>query len=161
MKLFISALLCLTMSTSAMADESDKFKALLVYKFTEYIVWPNSPAVIKVGVMGNSQVYDELVRFASRKDNLEVVKINNTDDADQCHLVYLSKAQGGLIRPLYAALYQKSILLVSEDKGHIQKGANAVVFLTDGKLSYIMNEQSITMKGMIPSKRLASLGQSL
>ncbi|UXX78287.1 YfiR family protein [Reichenbachiella carrageenanivorans] len=161
MKLLISALLCMSMSVSAMADESDKFKALLVYKFTEYIVWPNSPAVIKVGVMGNSEVYEELVRFAARKDDLEVVKINNTEDADQCHLVYLSKAQGGLIRPLYAALYQKSILLVSEDKAHIQKGANAVIFLTDGKLSYIMNEQSITMKGMTPSKRLASLGQSL
>lgn len=161
MKSFIAATLCMTLSFSAFSDETDKFKALLVYKFTEYIVWPNSPAVIKVGVMGDSPIYAELVRFASRKDNLEVVKLNNTKEAESCHLVYLSKAQGGLIKPLYASLYQKSILLVSEDKEHIQKGANAVIYIAEGKLKYIMNEQSISIKGMIPSKRLASLGESL
>lgn len=161
MKSLVAALLCMALSFSVFADDSGKFKALLVYKFTEYIVWPNSPAVIKVGVMGNSPIYDELVRFASRKENLEVVKLNNTSEAANCHLVYLSEAQGGLIRPLYASLFEKSVLLVSEDKAHIQKGANAVIYISEGKLKYIMNEQSISIKGMIPSKRLASLGESL
>ncbi len=161
MRAFVIAVLCMTLSFSAFSNDSDKFKALLVYKFTEYIVWPNNPAVIKVGVLGNSAIYAELVRFASRKDNLEVVKLNNTSDAATCHLVYLSEAQGGLIRPLYASLYEKSVLLVSEDKDHIQKGANAVIYISDGKLKYIMNEKSISIKGMIPSKRLASLGESL
>ncbi|SMD32367.1 protein of unknown function [Reichenbachiella faecimaris] len=161
MKSFVVAVLCMILSFSAFSEDSDKFKALLVYKFTEYIVWPNSPSVIKVGVMGNSPIYNELVRFASRKENLEVVKLNNTNEAASCHLVYLSKAQGGLIKPLYASLYEKSILLVSEEKAHIQKGANAVVYISEGKLKYIMNEQSISIKGMIPSKRLASLGESL
>ncbi|WP_422359447.1 YfiR family protein [Reichenbachiella sp.] len=161
MRSFVVAALCMTLSFSAFSDEQDKFKALLVYKFTEYIVWPNNPSVIKVGVMGNSPIYAELVRFASRKENLEVVKLNNTSDAEKCHLVYLSKAQGGLIKPLYASLYEKSVLLVSEDKDHIQKGANAVIYISEGKLKYIMNEQSISIKGMIPSKRLASLGETL
>lgn len=161
MKSFVVAALCMSLSFSAFSGESDKFKALLVYKFTEYIVWPNSPSTIKVGVMGNSPIYDELVRFASRKENLEVVKLVNTSDAANCHLVYLSEAQGGLIKPLYASLYEKSVLLVSENKSHIQKGANAVIYISEGKLKYIMNEQSISIKGMIPSKRLASLGESL
>lgn len=161
MKSFVVAALCMSLSFSAFSDDSGKFKALLIYKFTEYIVWPDSPSVIKVGVLGNSPIYNELVRFAERKENLEVVKLNNTSEASSCHLVYLSEAQGGLIKPLYASLYEKSVLLVSEDKGHIQKGANAVVYISEGRLKYIMNEQSISIKGMIPSKRLASLGESL
>ncbi|MEO9964714.1 MAG: YfiR family protein [Reichenbachiella sp.] len=161
MKSIIVATLCMTLTVSAQANDMDKFKALLIYKFTEYIVWPDSPAKITVGVLGNSTIYNELVRFAGRKDNLEVIKLENTDDASKCHLVYLSEAQGGLIKPLFASLYQKSILLVSEDRNHIQKGANAVVYVSEGKLRYIMNEESIKIKGMIPSKRLASLAETL
>ncbi|MEO9850809.1 MAG: YfiR family protein [Reichenbachiella sp.] len=152
--------LCMTLSFSAWSGEMDKHKALLIYKFTEYIVWPDTPDKITVGVLGDSPIYDELVRFAARKENLEVIKLTSTKDADQCQLVYLSKAQGGLMKPLFASLYQTSVLLVSEDKSHIQKGANAVVYESEGKLSYIMNEQSIKIKGMIPSRRLASLAQS-
>lgn len=160
MRSIIVAALCMTLSFSSQADQMDKYKALLISKFTEYIVWPDTPEKITVGVLGDSQIYEELVRFASRKENLEVIKLTSTDDATKCQLVYLSKAQGDLMKPLFASLYKSSVLLISEDKNHIQKGANAVVYVADGKLSYIMNEQSIKIKGMIPSRRLASLAQS-
>ena len=142
------------------AQES-KFKALFIYKFAEYIEWPASPAKIVVGVVGTSDVYDQLSSFAASKDNLEVRVISGSGEAKTCNIIFLPDSQNPKIGSYVSAIGGKSILLVSETSNLVPQGADIGFYLEDGKLRFLINKNSIESKKMVPSSKLLALGKTI
>ena len=138
-----------------------QYKSLLVYKISEYVMWPGNPEVINVKTFGQSDVNKYLSKFAQKKEHLNVSEMNQASDMKDCHLIFLPESHSGKFSNIRALTRELGVLVVSEDKSMISKGADIVVFVENDKLKYIINEGSISAKGMIASKKLAVLGASI
>ncbi|MEM9324897.1 MAG: YfiR family protein [Bacteroidota bacterium] len=142
----------------AQAQES-KFKALFLYKFSEYIEWPNSEQNIVVGVIGKSDVYDELVTFAASRDNLTVIKINGASELDKCNILFVPSGQERIIGEVAPAASQKSVLIVSDTDKQVGSGSDIGFYLEQNKLRFLISKGSIESKKMTPSTKLLALGK--
>ena len=153
-------LFCLWLSYSANAQES-KFKALFIYKFSEYIEWPSSPSKIVVGVAGETDVYNQLSKFAASKENLEVISIMSAEESSKCNIIFLPSSHDKELSSYVSNINKRSILVVSENKSLVNKGADIGFYLEDGKLRFLINKESIENKSMVPSSKLLALGTSI
>ncbi len=138
-----------------------QYKSLLVYKISEYVMWPGDPAQVSVKTVGDSDVHKVLTKFAARKDHIEVSNVSGADQIGDCHMVFLPESQSAQINSFRSQIGHSSVLVVSEDKNLIGRGADIVIYTENGKLKYIVNEATISAKGMTASKKLAMLGASL
>lgn len=157
---YLLILFCLALSYSASAQES-KFKALFIYKFAEYIEWPSSPTKIVVGVVGKSDVYEQLSAFAANKQNLEVVNIETTAESSKCQIIFVPKDKNKMIPDFADKIGSKSILLVSDDGDMVHSYADIGFYLEGGKLRFLISPKSIELKNMTPSSKLLSLGKNI
>lgn len=149
------------MSLSALSQDTDKYKSLLIYKISEYIVWPDNPDNIKIGTVGESNVGAVLASFAERRDHMTVSSVHHANQIGNCNMIYLPESQASQLKYYRMKISANSVLVVSENKDDIKRGADIVIYTENGKLKYIVNESTITGKGMIPSKKLSSLGSSI
>lgn len=141
--------------------QESKFKALFIYKFAEYIEWPNSPSKIVVGIAGKSDVYNQLSTFAASKDNLEVKTISSSSESKTCNIVFLPSAQSSKLSSYVSTIGKNSILVVSENGKLARQGADIGFYLDQGKLRFLINKNSIESKKMVPSSKLLTLGKAI
>ncbi|WP_109831615.1 YfiR family protein [Reichenbachiella versicolor] len=160
-RLSLIVLMLCTISFSSKAQNLDKYKALLVYKVSEYIIWPEEDHVKKIGVFKDASIYKDIMSYASKRENLEIVTLTSVSDAVNCDMVFISTAHNKELYNYAKGIDKKSILLVSETKAHIQRGADLVIYVEDNKLKYLYNESKINFKGLSASSKLSSLGQSI
>lgn len=146
--------------THAQAQES-KFKALFLYKFSEYIEWQALENKVTIGVLGESDVFDHLSDFAKTRQSIKVIGISNPSQIDQCQILFIPKAQSGEIKNFVSAVGGKSILMVCDDQKYATKGGDICFYLNQGKLGFTINETSIKNKNMIASSKLLSLGKAI
>lgn len=161
-KIFILTLLFFTfLSSSHLKAQENKFKALFIYKFAEYVEWPNTPAKLTVGVIGNTDVFKELSNFAASKGKMDVIKINSASEASKCNMVYIPSSQDNKIGDFKTSISKKSILVVSDNSSLVTRGADIGFFVDAGKLRFKINRKNIESKSMVPSSKLLALGQSI
>ncbi|MFY0628318.1 MAG: YfiR family protein [Reichenbachiella sp.] len=161
MKPFIILICSVLIAYSANAQNESKYKSLLIYKISEYIVWPSVEGQIQLGAVGNSDINDMLMSFSNKREHMNVVNIDDSGQLGNCQMVYLPESQEEQLKLFRAKVGFNSVLIVSEVKEHITKGADIVVFTENRKLKFIVNEKTINQKGMIASKKLATLGDSI
>lgn len=142
------------------AQES-KFKALFIYKFSEYIEWPSGKQNVTVGMAGKTGVSKELSTFAASKGNMTVLNIGGPSEAGKCDIIFLPKSQDSLVSAYNSAIQGKSVLVVSENSDLTGKGSDIGFYLESGKLRFLISEKSIRDKKMIPSSKLLALGKSI
>jgi hypothetical protein len=143
-------------SISSNAQES-KFKALFIYKFAEYIEWPDGSKDVTIGVAGKSDVYDELATFAASKANVTVIKINSPSEVSKCKILFLPDSQNAAAGGYKSAVGSKSILIVSDEKSLVGPGSDIGFFTEGGKLRFQLSESNIKQKKMVPSSKLLAL----
>ncbi len=148
----------LLLSFSSSAQES-KFKALFLYKFSEYIEWPSGEKSIVVGVIGKSDVYDELVTFAASRDNLSVIKINGVSELNKCDILFVPTGQEKVIGQIGSAANENSVLIVSDSDKQVGSGSDIGFYLEANKLRFLISKGSIESKKMTPSTKLLALGK--
>lgn len=153
-------LLFTTISINLNAQEA-KFKALFIYKFAEYVEWKDAGKTTTIGVVGESDVFNELSSFAAAKDNISVIKISGTNDATKCNIIFLPESASAKGKDFANAIGDKSILLVSDKKELTGKGSDIGFFTEGGKLRFLISEQDIRRKNMTPSGKLLALGKSI
>lgn len=161
MKNWLVAVFILLATSTGSAQSENRFKALLVYKISEYVVWPDDQQPIIVGVAGDSEMYKTLLAFSQKRDHIKVIQVNNPEEVKNCHMVYVPTAKSELMPHYRMHIASSSILVLSEDKGLIKKGADITIFTENNRLKYVVNEGTIKGKGMVASGKLLSLGNSM
>ena len=161
--LVLTALFCIAFGTAHSQEDAAlaKYKALLVYKVSEYIIWPNADGPKTIGVFEDSDIYSSLSEFAAKKEDIKIVKLKTASDVLLCQLVFVSSNHDAELYNYAKAISNNSILLVSDLKKNIHKGADLVVYSESNQLKYIVNDSKISFKGMTPSQKLSALGQSI
>ncbi len=158
--LFAFGLVFLLVIPKSNAQES-KFYALFITKFSENVIWPENLEKVRIGVIGDSKVFDHLVLFSKAKSNLEVVRVTDNNEAGKCQMLFLPKSDDGKIEDILTVIGGKSILLISENDKLTGKGSDIGFFLNDGKLRFLLSEESIKGKNLVVSNNLKALGRTI
>lgn len=147
----------------SVADEYT-LKALFVYNFTKHIDWPPSTTTgsrFLICVTGKSEIKEKLQSTLKGRRILdkpvEIKEISRPEEADGAQIVYISKGRGENAQLFIDDLYNKSVLIITEEKNMIQKGSCINLIQKDGKLRFELSETNLRNKGLRVSNQLSGL----
>ena len=146
-------------------DINYKAYTLFVYNFMKYVEWPEdaSKGDFVVGVYGDSPIFAELTELAKQKKakgrNIIVRKVNNADEAQQCHMLYLCSSKTKDFKIIQDKCKNKPLLVVGEREGLAEKGsALSFVTLDDDALKFDINKSAFEEHRLKISSSLLALG---
>lgn len=132
-----------------------------IYNFCKFTQWPSIKTEIKIGVLGNTPLYEGLKRMAATKStyNLKftIEKYNTINDIKDCDVLFVPFTTPYDIKEISEKLVGKSVMLITEDEKHVQETCfNFVV--REGKLMYQVNKKQCEKAKLKVSTKLLSLG---
>jgi hypothetical protein len=145
------------------AQVNYKIHSLFIYKFTQYIEWPDkgSGGNFVIGVVGSSPLTPELEALAATKKvdakTIIVKKLSASADMSDCHMVFVSESQSGQLNSILGKLSGKPVLVMSEANGGAKKGAGVNFIIVDDKMKFELNKASIEKQGLKVSGELVKL----
>ncbi len=138
-----------------------KIESLYIYNFIKNIQWANVSDKYIIGVYSNAATFDELSGILSvRKFNgkaIIVKKLSAPAQASECHIVFVSGSNGGMVKKIVAGANTKNTLIVSE-RGQLNNGAGIAFVLANSKLQFKINQATCKAAGLQISASLLSLG---
>ncbi|MCF6359908.1 MAG: YfiR family protein [Cyclobacteriaceae bacterium] len=138
-----------------------KIESLYIYNFIKNIQWSNVSDKYIIGVYSSSTAFDELKGILSvRKFNgksIEVKKLSSPAQASECHIVFVSQTNSGMVKKIVANADTKNTLIVSE-RGQLNNGAGIAFVLSNSKLGFKINQATCKAAGLQISASLLSLG---
>ncbi len=147
------------------AQETDyRIHAVFLYNFTKYVQWPTGQSGdFVIGVVGNSPIYDELVKITNGKmagsQKIVVVKFKSPDVITNCNMLFVaSQANFENVQEKVAG---KPVLLITERPGLAQKGSNINFVIKENKWRFELNENATRNAGLKVSAELSKLAISV
>lgn len=160
---FLFALLMLLQWSVSNAQVNYKIHSLFMYKFTQYIEWPDkqSSGDFVIGVVGNSKITPELEALASTKKvgtkTIVIKKMSASADMSACHIVFVSESSSGSLGAISGKLAGKPVLVVSETSSGAKKGAGINFIIEDDKMKFELNKSAVEKQSLKVSGDLAKL----
>lgn len=143
-------------------------KAVSLFGFSRYTTWPakafqKPDSDLIIGVMGNSRIRDPLLQIARKKTvrnrNLTIRQCDTIDDAEKCHLVFVSKTVAPEQRlAVIEATKKLPVLVVGETSGFGNAGGVANFFISRATVKFELNKQAAAAKGLKLNAKLLALG---
>ena len=153
--LCIAGLLWITTAYS----QDEKFKALFIYNFTNYIDWPNPGSTFVIAVYGDSPIISELQAISKIKKvagvPIEVRKINSIPEIGNATIVFVPAPKKKSVTEINKATLDKFTLIVS-DGATSDFGINFLAI--NGKQAFQISKSNIEKHGLKVSNSLISLG---
>lgn len=149
-------------SFSARAQET-KFIALYLYNFTKYVDWPqeHKQGEFVIGVVGSSQVYNELLQLAQGKpvgtQTITVKSFRSVDEVTGCHILFLSEANSRRVDQAVARVGQSAPLLVTQLEGATLQGSAINFVIRDQTMKFELKKSNATKFGLRVHSRLDNL----
>ncbi|MDX2188264.1 MAG: YfiR family protein [Bacteroidota bacterium] len=163
---FVVLLSSILLSAQALKAQEINYKihSMFIYHFTRYVDWPDfkKSGDFVIGVYGSSPIQSELETMASTKkagsQSIVIKKINNTDEATNCHIVFIPSSKSGELDAVMGASSNKPVLIVTEKNGLGKKGSGINFIIADDKLKFEINKSSVESHGLKVSGDLIKLG---
>ena len=133
-----------------------KLEAIYLYNFTKYINWQKATNAYTIGVLGDSEIAQELEANLKSKGGITVKTINSVAEGKNCEIVYLPKSKSASLSDLVRELNNQGVLIVTEDDLAAQ-GASVSFVLDGSKLRFKINQQALNDAGLQASSSLLSL----
>ena len=167
---YIKALICILLASNTVLsvnaqdnEQLTRFKAVFVYNFITYIHCPESeqPAVLKIGILGNSSLEEPLREIAkkksTRKRKLLVDVGENIEDLEQCQVLFIPSEQVGKLKEIQQRLGNQNVLTVTDTPGLADQGVAINFVLIDGRLKFEINQKALQHAGLHASAQLLKL----
>lgn len=144
-------------------SQNDKLKAVVLYSFTRYVLWPESVATgdFEIKILGASSLEDELKVMAQSKKvgnrSIKVTTVENTDDIGTCHILVIPLAQSGRLEEILGFLGNRPVLVVTEQPGLGERGSDINFVSRDGRLAFELNQVSVNKRKLKVSTELTRL----
>jgi hypothetical protein len=143
-----------------------RVKATFLFQFTQFVDWPSgafrsSESPFVVGILGDDpfgSFLDETVRDEKAQGHpLIVERYQRLEDAANCQLLFVSRAESGRIRDIAAALRKRSTLIVGDTDGFAE-GGGIVQFVTEqNKVHLRINLNAARVANLTISSKLLRL----
>lgn len=140
--------------------QNEKFKALFIYNFTNYIEWPGGTSgAFIITVVGDSPIVGELEAISKLKKvgtaSIEVKVVNSASEIGSTHIVYVPPAKKKFLPDIAQAMSGKATLIIS-DNGQGKFGINFVE--VDSKQSFQISKSNIEEHRLKVNSTLLALG---
>jgi hypothetical protein len=153
---------------TAAAQSEDQVKAAFLFNFVRYVEWPDevfdqSESKVKICMFeaeAFGSVVSQIVSGKSVGDRkLEVESIENLEEVEGCHLLYLGSQTGEKHLELTSMLASAPIFTVSDSAGFAERGGMANFFRADNKMRFEMNPTAAKEARLKISSRLLRLAR--
>ena len=151
------------MSVKSFAQTFDyKENSVYIYNFIKYTGWQQKKPVIKIGVLGNSPVEEELKQLVSSKKNNNVtytVKKITPDEAKTSDVIIVSKSSSELLKTINKITDGLPILIISEKEGLSRWGACISFFQDEDnnyKTEYQLSLRNCKLRGLTISDQITN-----
>jgi len=141
-------------------------KAAYLFNFPQFIEWPferyyspSSPFVI--GVLGDDQVFAELVHSMSRKTirgrDLRIRRFAPDQGFRDCHLLYIGISQRNQLEDVLRRLRGAPVLTVGDSADFVKAGGVIRLFVDKNRLRFEINTDAAARAGLRVSSKLLSV----
>ncbi|MCH8902853.1 MAG: YfiR family protein [Bacteroidetes bacterium] len=162
--LFI-ALACFSsaLSQPGAKDPNVKIKAIFLYNFTKYIVWPADykEGDFIIGVLGESSLINELSKMAQTKkvgrQNIVIKKYNSVNEIGKCHILCIPQESSTSLNEVIKKLNGNSTLIITNKEGLAKKGAAINFKVEASKQRFELNTANATKYNLKVSANLSAL----
>jgi hypothetical protein len=169
------AVVTLIFPTAAQPDDDtavieSKIKAAFIYKFTNYIEWPQNlfsqpDTPITIAVMGDNQLAVELNQVvAGRTANgrrIIVSKLKDIDPSTVIHILFVGQNARAQIGQIIKALEGRPVVIVTEWEGALAQGGIINFLLIDEHVRFEIALDSAEKRGLKLSSELLTVAQSV
>ena len=144
----------------AQTDEEEySLKAAFLYRFTDYVDWGiNNDQNFTIAVLGESEIttpLNEIARNKKVKDKSMYIKeYKDINEAGSCQVVFVSKNYTGNIESVISKVGDKPVLIITEQPGACEKGADINFFVLENKLKFEINQKAVAKAGLRISSQL-------
>jgi YfiR/HmsC-like len=137
------------------------YHSVYLYNFCKYTQWPDKKTEIVIGVLGNSPVYQGLLKMASTKSTyalkFTIKKFDTVADITNCNLLFLPITSQVDFTQLVQKIEGKNVLLVTENEKFIKQGSCINFISANGKLMFQLSQKRTSKSGLKISTKLTSL----
>lgn len=136
-----------------------QIKAMFVFNFTKYVEWPEvkSNDVFTIGVIGESEIFDQLERVATQKkvgESKIVIRSLSIEAEDYCNIIIVSKSQTSKLEQIEKRYAGKGVLIISDES---PRSAAINLVTRDNKIRFEINQSLAKIGGVKISSQLLSL----
>ena len=163
-----SILVVLTCFRSGAISDGNEYpiKAMFLLNFIKYVEWPieKSKPVIKIGIVGESEMFDALSALAAQRSaEGQKVEIRMLDEknAGTFQIIFVSNGVNKNIDETIKRFSGKGILIISEDDKCRSRLAGINLFNQDNKIRFEINLAPVKNNGMKISSKLIELATAV
>ncbi len=146
-----------------------RVKAALLYRFINYVEWPesafpNPAAPFVIGVAGDDRLAVELTEFASGRQvsnrPLHVRRRSSTEPLRDAHLLYVSRDQAAQLPSLLRTV-PANALVITEWPDGLQQGGVINFVIVNGQVRFEVSLDAAQRRGLRLSSRLLSVAHNV
>jgi hypothetical protein len=157
----------LPVQARAEAPQEYQIKAAFLYNFAKFVEWPavafrDAQSPLLVCVLGKDpfgEALDSLRDKTVEGRKIQVRRIARIEDAEGCHILFVSSSEREDLSRILKAVWGKSILTVGDMKGFTQAGGIINLTMTEGKISFEINTAAAERASLKISSKLLKLGR--
>ncbi len=158
-------------ATTAVPVSAEALKAAFLVNFVRFADWPaGTPGDFipySIGISGNRQLEDELIRLADRQlvrgHRIRVVRINSLADLAGLHVAYFdqeaNESEGISAREALPLLRARPVLTVSNSPDFLAAGGMIRIFREEKALRFDISAETARDSGLVLSSRLLALAR--
>lgn len=146
-------------------------KAVLLWKITQYIEWPEEAAVedttkpITISILGRNpfgSILDDMYlteRRRIKKKNVIVNYISHINQLNKCHILFISASEKKDIENILSHLKGKPVLTVGDTENFGEDGIHINFYISNNKTKFELNEAAADDAGFTVDYRLRNIAK--
>jgi hypothetical protein len=132
----------------AQAPTEYQVKAAYVFNFLKFVEWPSdagdeSRGKWVVGILGNSEVGEELLRLSDGKNvlgrDLLVKRLQAADNLRACNILFISESEKKHLPAILASLHGTSVLTVADMGDFVNSGGMIQLLVEDARVRIVID----------------------
>jgi hypothetical protein len=128
-------------------------KAAFLYRFLDYIEWNNSSEEpLNIAILGESAMYAPLLEISKNRRSgnrlIRVRQITSVTEMGTSQVVFVSRNYKFGIDAVINRLNDRPALIISEQKGDVEKGSHINFLISDNKLKFEVNLRTASRSGI-------------
>jgi len=141
----------------AQSGNENNIKAMFILNFMKYIEWPSNHGVFKIGVAGDSDLYDALSMMTANRQESKKIKIERvtTESMGSYQIILLAPDECRYIDEWTKKYRDRGVLIISDDCKSNDAAINLLKI--NNKIRFEINLSSAKQGGVKISSRLADL----
>jgi hypothetical protein len=137
--------------------------------FSRFITWPEQSlppeqSEITFCIVGKNPFGTSLSAVENTKINGRTIKVLSSDsfqNLPECHLLFISKSEDSHLSSLLSRIGTKPVVMVSDIPGFVDAGGSIEFIIKEDRLSFIINNSDLKMRGMQACASMLDLAASV